>query len=179
MVKNEASSEGAASARLFSASSRALKISRGLNNLIVGNNNIPKGWRYLGQAAHKLPEGVTFEGDPDATRLPIPRLYKMAGVMAVQATEMQRLLYRNPYAFYAVALKFGSAVVMGAFEPGVKFEREIQPGSDLVGVRIGHEGVTAVPGLWNPRDERFDPAESAQFYSRSDLASVPENIPIA
>ncbi len=69
MSKRSEPVEGAGFARFFSAGSRSLKWAPPLDRLIVGNNNIPKGWIYTKTPADLTDSWIHFDGDPNATRI--------------------------------------------------------------------------------------------------------------
>lgn len=158
-----------------------------LKGLVIGDSLVSPGWVFPAHTTTAdLPAGVTFKGDPESTRWPIPRLYKQMGVMAVEAAEMDELRAKyptergkGPIARHAVALKFGTALVVGAFSIDDSFNTTHESDAELVKIGIGHGDVTAIPGLWLPLHEKFVPAETAQFYGQFAAGDEPPGIPKA
>lgn len=170
--------EGAKFARKFSVVTRSLKRVPPANRLIVGNNNVPKGWQEVDMHASSISSWIDFIGDETARRLPIPRLFKKVGIMAVEKAEMAGLRDKYPDALGAVALRFQDAVVVGAFATGVMFEQGIEDDYELAGTRIGHDDQPATLGLWLPNGT-FLPAETTEYRSNVATATVPTVIPVA
>lgn len=192
MPKRENEPAGTDFANFFSFGTRALKLVPPANWLFVGNNNIPKGWHVLhGRHAQSVAPDeawIDFEGDPTATTLPIPRLAKVAGVVAVNGAAMNDLRSRHPMGLDAVALRFEDAVVVGGLRRGMRFDESIEAvsGRQLVGARILHDGIRVLPGLLigsvgilGDESLGFMPAIEAQRYSRGPIDQIEDMIPVA
>jgi hypothetical protein len=151
----------AAFAEFFSLTTRALKHLPPLDRLITGVNNVPDGWRRIGTPARELAPWIEFEGDPNATSLPIPSLYEKCGLVTVQASQMERLQRDNPGARQALAVAFGEAVVVGALAEGRSFSYLNEQSDDLlVGSRIGRGDLRLRVGAYLPGQKQFLPAST-------------------
>lgn len=171
-------SKDATFAEFFSLGTRILKWLPPLNWLIVGNNNVPNGWRHITESADIFEPWTSFLGVPESTKLPILRLYTKVGVLAVNKVEMNELHQENRGAHNAVALKFGQAVVVGALNKGVSFAEDVQnEGWLLVGTRIGRDEVRVKAGLYLPEESRFIGAESSQYRDRVPVTDLSLVIP--
>lgn len=190
MAVYENAPNGTEFANQFSDGSRLLKLLPPLDRLIVGRNNVPTGWHVLHDTAadEVAPEDdwIAFEGDPTATKLPVPRLAKYVGLMAVEGTEMAELRERTPAGLDGVALRFQDAVVVGPLTPGMTFGSDPRSPLELVGARILHEGIRALPVRLLGRaslSRRWSPGiavpASAGFYRRTPISEVDPRVPIA
>ncbi|HSW37068.1 MAG TPA: hypothetical protein VLG37_01725 [Candidatus Saccharimonadales bacterium] len=165
-------------ATFLSAVSVGLKFVPPLNRLVVGNNNIPRGWHCLSQPASDVKDWVRFDGDPGGTRLPIPRLYNMAGIVAVEAAEMASLQTTYPADIYprskpALAIKFGEAMVVGALARDRSFVQDPDnEGQLLTGARIGHGDLEISAGLLLPDIGLFVGAKTVRAVRRVQLDQV-------
>ena len=172
----------AAYAEFYSDESRGLKLMPPLNWLIVGNNNVPKGWQHIQEEASLFSPWVEFDGDPNGTKLPIPRLYKLVGIISVRNSDLRNLHKHYDEADVtreAVALSLGQAVAIGALGKGVIFATD--KGNEslrLVGARISKKGLIATAGLWLPNERCFISAESSHYSARIPINNVPLEIPI-
>jgi hypothetical protein len=136
-------------------------------NKIINNNNVPQSWQHIPTSASEIEQWVTFPKDPSVTRLPIPRLCKLAGMLRVQTDELEELQSANPGARSAVALKLGEAMVVGALAEGVPYAQyTYDTVGSYIGVRVGGVDTCAVAGLWTPEDRRFIAAETTEKVHR-------------
>jgi hypothetical protein len=143
-------------AAFFSSVSRGLKWVPPLNWLIVGNNDVPKGWQHIPESADTFGPWVTFPGDPEGSRLPIPRLYKRVGFVAVEKARLDTLQQEHTDAQLAIALKLGNAVVVGALAEGIAPMAD--PDYDnrlLMGTRISRGDLEMTAALWQPEERQL------------------------
>jgi hypothetical protein len=107
--------EDVRSAEFLCWGTRTLKKVPPLDWLLVGSNNVPDGWQLIHDVVSDLDSMVCFEGDHRLiNRLPIPRLYRYAGIMGVHRAAMERLQQEHKAGRLAVGVGIGMAVVVGA-----------------------------------------------------------------
>ncbi|MEO6761647.1 MAG: hypothetical protein ABI220_04710 [Candidatus Saccharimonadales bacterium] len=178
MSKNSKAPEGSRFAKFFSRVSSGLKYVPPLDRAIVGGNTIPGGWRYVGHQAEDY-RWLNFKGDSLGTRWPIPQLYKMVGVIAVEAAEMSSLLDSNPTGRQAVALRFGQAVVVGELAHDIQFaDNPNNLEQSLVAARVGRGELSVTAGLWLPETGRMLIPDSLVEVDRVALSSLSKTIPV-
>lgn len=177
-------------AKFFSRGSQLLKKVPPLDWLIVGDNTVPDGWQHIEKPASEINSWVTFEGDPRGPRLPIPRLYRMVGVLAVQKSEMQNLQERiqslqerdalpRPTR-QAVALRFGGATVIGALAEGSPFAQDPEDEDLLlVAPRIARGDMIATTRVYLPLEHDFIAATSTRSLARVSVAEAHKIVSIA
>lgn len=169
-------------ARFFSRTTKYLKHVPIVDRLIggMGATLFPDGWDVAPAGSENVGQWFEFEGDPGLlNRLPVPRLYKSVGVMAVRKSEMRSMLAIHEGARSAVAVRLGeSAVVVGPLAEGASFpEHPDEVDRLLVAGGIGHEALVAQPVVWLPEpwaadQQRMLSLESAEAIGKMSRAEA-------
>jgi len=166
-------------AEFFSVTSRGLKFAPILDKLIVGKNNVPEGWQHINESAYSFEPWIRFPGDPEGTRLPIPRLYRMVGIISVESGELAALQLKEEGSRYAVAVQLGHAVVVGALGENVNLALDCAEQDRLIiGARISHYDLYATAGIWIPDSRKFVKASSSHSAGSFAKSEVPSTLPI-
>jgi hypothetical protein len=159
----ESKVKGAGFAEFFSRGSQLVSRPLWLQRLVTGDDSIPGGWVHIERRADTIAPWVHFDGDPKGPRLPIPQLYRMAGLLAVEKSEMDELQVAHPQSRQAVAIRFDEAVVVGALAEGRSYPQSSED-EDMLLTRplISRGDLDAAIGIYLPEQRDFLPASTAQ-----------------
>lgn len=178
MSRHENQPEGMAFAKFYSRVTRALKRIPWVDRAIVGDNVLPEGWDVLNMSPEDVEAvpWVKFDRDPKGFRLPFPRFYRRAGMLAIQAAEMRELRARNPGSHDAVAVKFGKVAVGATLAPNLQFGLDPEePTLLLVAARVSRDDLYIAPGVRDGITGEFKPIASiaTSLDSSADMNTLP------
>lgn len=129
------------------------------------------GWELTDIDPNGVNKWMEFGADPKGTRLPIPRLYRTVGVLAMNGEELDELQQQHPGAVPAVGWKLGNRVVMGEFPNedafGAAPDHVGEDGMRAVAMRLSGGDLSATAGVWNPATQLFEAPESLSIIAGS------------
>ncbi len=177
MSEHNLNRKNLAVARLFSFGSYLP--GSGLVNGSSAPNHVPTRWHVARETVDDIDGWTRIPGDLKSG--PIPRLYKMAGVLSMDAESLDELNEHveavQREARQAVAYKLGDAVMVGVMPEGQQFRR--QRDRYEVAMRIGPGALEATAGLWVQGDQALlVPDSGINVEQRLHVTEVPRDIPL-